>query len=706
MRARIVTNTDIILDNITNPEEDMVMERFTVIVNNRFINPDSGGFNGVYRRYNRAQRRLARPFLGELRALCLAQGVPLVVVDERRPWSYSILAQTEIGSDFLPGITLEQYQIDAIKLGCRVEAGVYDIPPGGGKCLGLGTPVMMADGSIKAVEAVEAGDLLMGDDSTPRLVLSTCAGIDDLYEVSQVNGDPYVVNSAHILSLITSPTGKTAHDRYRKLDLPVLDYVSLSHEEKRHLMGYKAISGLPRCGISVRPIGRGEYFGFEIDGNKRFLLGDFTVTHNTEVMAGLCKAIKCPTVILADQRIVIDQIKQRLELRDIIDEVGLFYAGRTPDNQVIVAGSVQSLQIPSRVPPPPQESDAFTAAKKIIEANREKYGLESDGDPGLLAEQINILADSLHIKAVTKHQSTLRGFRKRKARAKQFQTIVKKAEMLLVDECDVASGAQWRNVFRHIFKGRRRYGFSGTLNDPAKPVENLFIQEHLGSVLMKVDRLLLENLGRIIPVEYLMFALGDTPDERSTFDIAVREKMVDNSDFHRLIAAICHRYKEERTLILVERDALGEALAAAIPGSVFIHGKTPKRRRDDVLRAFERQEIRVVIGGKIIRRGLDLKGGCENLIIATGGKLWSTFNQQIGRAVRVNERGFGRVFDFLLLSNKYLYAHSRARLRAMVDMGYKTRVVFPDGQQINGADFIASRFRRPRVRTQIGRPVR
>ena len=36
-----------------------------------------------------------------------------------------------------------------------------------------------------------------------------------------------------------------------------------------------------RTTIKVEPIGAGDYYGFEIDGNGRFLLGDFTVTHNT-----------------------------------------------------------------------------------------------------------------------------------------------------------------------------------------------------------------------------------------------------------------------------------------------------------------------------------------------------------------------------------------------------------------------------------------
>jgi replicative DNA helicase len=37
-----------------------------------------------------------------------------------------------------------------------------------GKCLGRGTLVLMFDGTIKPVEDIAAGDLLMGPDNTPR----------------------------------------------------------------------------------------------------------------------------------------------------------------------------------------------------------------------------------------------------------------------------------------------------------------------------------------------------------------------------------------------------------------------------------------------------------------------------------------------------------------------------------------------------------
>ena len=49
---------------------------------------------------------------------------------------------------------------------------------GTGKCKKKDTPVMMYNGEIKMVQNIQIGELLMGDDSTPRKVLSTTTGIE------------------------------------------------------------------------------------------------------------------------------------------------------------------------------------------------------------------------------------------------------------------------------------------------------------------------------------------------------------------------------------------------------------------------------------------------------------------------------------------------------------------------------------------------
>lgn len=82
------------------------------------------------------------------------------------------------------------------------------IPTGGGKCLGKDTPVIMYDGTIKKVQDVQYGDLLLGPDSKPRKVLNTCIGVSDLYEIEPVKGDKWVCNDVHVLTLKHTQTNK------------------------------------------------------------------------------------------------------------------------------------------------------------------------------------------------------------------------------------------------------------------------------------------------------------------------------------------------------------------------------------------------------------------------------------------------------------------------------------------------------------------
>lgn len=72
---------------------------------------------------------------------------------------------------------------------------------GSGKCMGINTPIIMFDGSIKMVQDIHVGDLLIGDDSTSRKVLSLGRGRDTMYEIIPTKGESYVFNSEHILCL-------------------------------------------------------------------------------------------------------------------------------------------------------------------------------------------------------------------------------------------------------------------------------------------------------------------------------------------------------------------------------------------------------------------------------------------------------------------------------------------------------------------------
>jgi Homing endonuclease len=62
------------------------------------------------------------------------------------------------------------------------------------------TPVLMFDGSVKTAGELNPGDLLMGDDSTPRTVLSVEHGDMETYDVVPVKGETIRVCAGQVLS--------------------------------------------------------------------------------------------------------------------------------------------------------------------------------------------------------------------------------------------------------------------------------------------------------------------------------------------------------------------------------------------------------------------------------------------------------------------------------------------------------------------------
>ncbi len=131
---------------------------------------------------------------------------------------------------------------------------------GTGKCHGVDTPILMYDGSTKLVQDVCAGDLLMGDDSSPRTVLSLARGRDALFKVKSIKGDSYVVNSEHILCLQHTST------RNEITEIEVRDYLKLSKKLQRNLKGYRVPVEFSHTPIDFDPYLLGVWLG---DGSQR-----------------------------------------------------------------------------------------------------------------------------------------------------------------------------------------------------------------------------------------------------------------------------------------------------------------------------------------------------------------------------------------------------------------------------------------------------
>ena len=255
---------------------------------------------------------------------------------------------------------------ECIELLNKNKTCVLSLPVGCGKCLAPDTEVIMYSGKVKMVQDVVCGDVLMGDDNTPRKVLSTVSGQDEMYTVSNyLYNVKYTVNSEHILTLVNTYTGKiedvpinnlienphslVKYNGYR-VGIDHFENGSMPKEERLNkLKSYfktfnqcfetkcvdtkaeveflarslglsiktrecKGIFYMKLTGrtpdfypFTIRYIGTGKYHGFELDGNGRFLMGDFTVTHNTATSINIATKIKLKTLVIVNRLTLMDQ---------------------------------------------------------------------------------------------------------------------------------------------------------------------------------------------------------------------------------------------------------------------------------------------------------------------------------------------------------------------------------------------------------------
>lgn len=145
-------------------------------------------------------------------------------------------------------------------------------------CLGYNTPIRMYDGSIRMVQDVQVGDVLINENGDKVNVKELIRGREKMYIINQLCGNDrtmYKVNVNHILTL-----WNVAEQRLE--DIYLSDYLK---DTEQLYLGVKVQDNGERFYYAIEAIecGVDNYYGFVLDGNKRFLLGDGTITHNTEV---------------------------------------------------------------------------------------------------------------------------------------------------------------------------------------------------------------------------------------------------------------------------------------------------------------------------------------------------------------------------------------------------------------------------------------
>jgi ATP-dependent Lon protease len=208
-------------------------------------------------------------------------------------------------------------------------------PPGNGKCFALDTLILMHTGLYKKVQDIIVGDIIMGDDSKPRNVLSLGRGTDEMYEIQTINGESYTVNSEHILCLKTSKINKlfnTTHNGYKVryfdtiskrlkyksynnvedaqnfldtlcsiVEITVNDYLKLSNYIKHNLKGYKVGVEFPCKNVDIDPYIIGYWLGNGVSTRSQICIQDSTVLSYFRNNLNLSYITNCDYSITCDK---------------------------------------------------------------------------------------------------------------------------------------------------------------------------------------------------------------------------------------------------------------------------------------------------------------------------------------------------------------------------------------------------------------------
>jgi superfamily II DNA or RNA helicase len=769
-----------------------------IIQKKRRFNP-SYKWDGVKSFFDRRRRRFHTGFLAKVLSALREDGLNPEIIDRRLFPAPSMPVS-------LHGIVLRDYQERTIKEFLKAKRGVAHLATGAGKCLAKSTKVLMFDGSLKAVEDVKVGDLLMGDDSTPRKVLSLAHGTEEMFKVLPTKGEPYVVNRSHILSLKMTTMRKNIKypsQNYRTIsgekfycgdivDISIDDYLALPKHTKHVLKGFRvpvefearevdidpyflgawlgdgkssditictpeteiveylkkyavelgfsltkypepsmadsyhlkqsgngnklkqaleklnllgnkhipetfkinskkvrlkvlaglldtdghlskgyfeittkherladdivflarslgfaaykkekiatikklgfkglyyriSISGdvdqiptiverkraLPRkqkkdvlaTGIKVESIGKGEYFGFEIDGNKRFILGDFTVTHNTECAIAVTKALAQPTLFLTHRVNLLHQTAKRFAKRlpELKGHIGFIGDGQYEPSFITIA-TVQTLH---------------SMIKRHPKVARE-----------LLA---------------------------------QFK-------VLIIDEAHRSGSKQFHETAMLCANASYRLALTATPFMKGNVEEDMWLLGSVGPVVTHVSNGELIERG-ILARPYFKFVKVNTPlpgKYRHWRDV-YEHGIVKNKERNLQIVSQTRKLVDmgHKTLVIVLEVAHGQILQQVMEDVgikvAYMDGKNSYAEREKALKLLEKGKKDVIIATNIFDEGVDVNS-LSAVVLAAGTKSAPALFQRTGRAIRKKEKdNFAIVVDFIDLHHPKLMEHSARR---------------------------------------------
>lgn len=249
---------------------------------------------------------------------------------------------------------------------------------------------------------------------------------------------------------------------------------------------------------------------------------------------------------------------------------------------------------------------------------------------------------------------------------KQAFDYLKSVDVLVIDECHLASATTWVEVSKHCMAGYR-YGLSGT---PSTDGKGLWLAGITGPIIAtKLTKDLVEEGHLAKPIIYMVSHPFKTIKKKTPWKEVYEKGIVEDNDRNRLIAKVASsNAKEGPTLVLFFRKDHGLAIAEQLKSLGFhkyhlLDGDDSIDARMDAIADLNSGKVDLLVTSTIFDEGMDIPE-LRTVVLAGGGKSWEKTLQRIGRGLRKSAtKDTAKIYDFVDTSHRYLAEHTLTRMR-------------------------------------------
>jgi superfamily II DNA or RNA helicase len=270
---------------------------------------------------------------------------------------------------------------------------------------------------------------------------------------------------------------------------------------------------------------------------------------------------------------------------------------------------------------------------------------------------------------------------------KHFHDQVKDATSVIVDEAHTASAAEtWFKAVQAI-PAYFKCGLTGT-PEVGDEVRERRLEAATGPVLIRIKSSDMAKIGWTVPCEIIYHKMFNEAVHGADYREARRVLIEENPERNAMVVQLAMEAALEGKRCLVICDTkkhlriIGDVLRGENVRSLVLHGQHNSTMRSKAKKDIRTGALEVLLTTPIFDMGVDIPE-LEVVIIAAGGKSASRFVQRCGRALRTSKgKSVGTIHDFFDTGSRWTIRHSRDRMKAAQDEGFKMREVNAMGPRV------------------------